>query len=740
VRYPSLEQYAEALQHPPAAILDPVLHGATVQGNAFGLPVPISGGFAVTFRCAKGKKAFAFRCFHRYVESLERRYDAISSTLVALKSPYTVDFQYCRRGVRVNGREYPAVRMEWVQGSTLGEFLTLHHRDSARLEVLAESVRRLATYLEAHGIAHGDIQPGNLMVSADGSTLKVIDYDGMYVPSLAGAGASEDGQINFQHPDRRGQWSPHLDRFAFSVLWLAIKSLAIDPSLWDSTQSDSDAVLLRANDFRSPSGSETFRKISLIKPLACYVEGLAGICAAPFGAIPDLEAFIKHPPRSKVLVVTGPVSQSTPYVAPYPVLNAANYTACLRHQGERVEIIGRIVDVKEALTRRGKRPYVFINFGDWRGEIVKIAIWSHGLDVLPQQPGPAWKGRWVSCVGLLEPPFENKKYGYRHLSVSVTQAGQLTCLPEHVAHFRLGLHPAGASNQSHVSPLAHDAQSITSSRPASRNPPNGAAPHVVTGANSTSSAATTMPPRTSVPSRPRSTPQAVGLPPVAGPAMPKVGQGKSARVLFIGLVVVAISAAWFLPRSRSKPAIPKTPVPASEGGRSPQRPAGPARTPRTTAPTSVNGLPQRSQHNPPKGPSAKRPRTPLSKSEIAEQLAAVRKKAEGIRENAYAFVRGSEPWVINEARAAMCMLEEADLRGIAGKGAATEAETRRLREQALVKLVACARQVEEMNEGKKDKEQLRAILAVIHKQIAEAYADLGQAQEASKYRVLAEQR
>jgi hypothetical protein len=123
-----------------------------------------------------------------------------------------------------------------------------------------------------------------------------------------------------------------------------------------------------------------------------------------------------------------------------------------------------------------------------------------------------------------------------------------------------------------------------------------------------------------------------------------------------------------------------------------------------------------------------------------EQLAAVRKKAEGIRENAYAFVRGSEPWVINEARAAMCMLEEADLRGIAGKGAATEAEARRLREQALVKLLACARQVEGMNERKKDKERLRAILAVIHKQIAEAYADLGQPQEASKYRVLAEQR
>ena len=87
----------------------------------------------------------------------------------------------------------------------------------------------------------------------------------------------------------------------------------------------------------------------------------------------------------------------------YDVVLATNYETCLRRVGDKVEVIGRIVEVKEDSARNGK-PYVFINFGDWRGQIFKIAIWSEGLAAISKKPDASWVGKWVSVVGLIEPP------------------------------------------------------------------------------------------------------------------------------------------------------------------------------------------------------------------------------------------------------------------------------------------------------------------------------------------------
>lgn len=247
-----------------------------------------------------------------------------------------------------------------------------------------------------------------------------------------------------------------------------------------------------------------------------------------------------------------------------------------------------------------------------------------------------------------------------------------------------------------------------------------------------------MPPGTTVPSRATSTPLTVGPPHTKGPATLQVRQRKTARVLLTGLVVTAIFVAWLLLRPSNKPPVPTPLGPALEGGRSSPPSAGPPRKPITSAPTNAESRPQKNHRDPPAGLSPERPRKPLSKSEALKQLAAVRKKAERIRENAYAFVRGSEAWVINEARAAYYMLEEADLQSIAGKEAATEAEARRLREQAIENLKACARQFTHLIAHTEDKERLRTLLAVTYKEIADAYEGLGRPQEALKYRSLAE--
>jgi hypothetical protein len=69
------------------------------------------------------------------------------------------------------------------------------------------------------GIAHGDLQHGNIILvpgKKDNSLmLKLIDYDGMFIPPLAGSPKGEVGHAAYQHPERlrTGAFHTEVDRF-----------------------------------------------------------------------------------------------------------------------------------------------------------------------------------------------------------------------------------------------------------------------------------------------------------------------------------------------------------------------------------------------------------------------------------------------------------------------------------------------------------------------------------------------
>ena len=54
--------------------------------------------------------------------------------------------------------------------------------------------------LRGIGIAHNDLQHGNVMVQADGR-IRLVDYDGIFLPGLSPP--DEKGHSNYQHPLRR---------------------------------------------------------------------------------------------------------------------------------------------------------------------------------------------------------------------------------------------------------------------------------------------------------------------------------------------------------------------------------------------------------------------------------------------------------------------------------------------------------------------------------------------------------
>ncbi|MBN6741969.1 hypothetical protein JKG47_15785 [Acidithiobacillus sp. MC6.1] len=439
--YPTLEQYNEAFQNPQLALTDPVLKHGMVSTTGLGLPLALCGGFALTYTINTSQGKCAVRCFHKQSNNLEMRYISILRRLKSLQSTHFVDFDFQPQGIRVAGKYFPIVKMAWASGTTLGEFLEQNYRNSSNLLNVRSSLHNLAKYLESQKIAHGDIQPGNIMVADYGRRIQLIDYDGIFIEELRATGSSELGHRNFQHPKRTASsWDASLDRFSFISLDLAILALSLYPDLWSRTLSDGDSTIFRANDFADPDHSKIFIDLFSRIDLREDTKNFAAICKSSFKKIPTIDDFIakRNIPQVSISIASSSEHAVTQYLSAFPVLDATNYDLCLDFVGEKVELIGKIFDVKRNQTRHSK-PYVFINFGHWKGRIVKINIWSEGLNALTTIPTESWVGRWVSVTGLMEPPYVGRrKYQYSHLSISITQSSQLLLISEDEAKFRLG--------------------------------------------------------------------------------------------------------------------------------------------------------------------------------------------------------------------------------------------------------------------------------------------------------------
>jgi len=437
-RLPSLDLYNEAVQNPRVAFADSQLRAGRVQTNGLGLPLALGGGFAITYNIQVGGRTYAVRVFHKQAAGLESRYRSVSGELSRLPSPYFVQFEYQANGIRVNGSQYPIVKMEWATGETLGSYLEARHGDRPAVDTLRRSFRELATHLRTRSIAHGDIQTGNVMV--DGGRIRLIDYDGMFVPGMPTGNGTEIGHRHFQHPGRGpGDFGSSMDRFSFIAVDLTLWALAERASLFPKYATTGENILFTGNDYQDPSTSPVFAELRSIPTLRKAADDFAAVCRGSIASVPDLDDFIagKNIPTVAV-VVSVPGGGRAAYSGSLPVIDATDFVMASRHVGDRVELIGRITDVKLDVTRRGQREFVFINFGDWRGRIVKVNIWSTGLAKLRQRPDQSWVGKWISVTGLMDPPYSNPRYNYTHLSVTVEEAQQLHILDAAEAKYRLG--------------------------------------------------------------------------------------------------------------------------------------------------------------------------------------------------------------------------------------------------------------------------------------------------------------
>ena len=288
---PRGDEYNVAVQHPKISFSDVDLKTSVVETTPLGLPKPYSGGFTITYKFINNKKGWAVRCFHRDISDLQTRYQAIRTFLNKNNSKYFVEAEYLSDGIIVNGKPFPIIKMHWLEGDPLNIYLSKYHNQKSKIEKILLDFVNLIYELEKLGIAHGDLQHGNIIVKND--SLYLIDYDGMYFPEIANLKTNEIGHINYQHPKRTSlHYSQHVDRFSAIVIYIGLKAILIKPTLWDKYD-NSENILFKSQDFADSKNSSLIKDLLAMVEIKPLIERLIGCCHLSFERIPNFKDFTK---------------------------------------------------------------------------------------------------------------------------------------------------------------------------------------------------------------------------------------------------------------------------------------------------------------------------------------------------------------------------------------------------------------------------------------------------------------
>jgi hypothetical protein len=325
MRWPSLSDYNEAIQNPQTAFDDVELKSGKPELNQLLIPRARTGRFACVYKVQCGQRNWAVRCFSQETTDQQERYAAISHHLRGLNLPYLVAFDYLNKGIRVGGRWYPILKMEWVQGDSIVTYVARNSANHSALAQLASRWAMMIETLQRGGIAHGDLQHGNILVES--GDFKLVDYDGMYVPALMGRRSNELGEPNYQHPKRNAlDYGPYLDNFSAWAIYLAIVALATDTKLRSRITPDDEFLLFRKEDFDLSRPSTLLRDLEKssnpkLQVLAIYFRSLLysepkqipALNAVPLAATPEVGSSVAPSPDwvSDHIVATAKSAKST---------------------------------------------------------------------------------------------------------------------------------------------------------------------------------------------------------------------------------------------------------------------------------------------------------------------------------------------------------------------------------------------------------------------------------------------
>lgn len=260
--WPTAADYMAAVQDPGAALVHPALAGLRLRPGMMGLPAAATGQNAIVFDADAADGRTALRCF----TSAPVRGDDAYRRLEAMDLPdVLVPVRWHDAALVVHGERWPVVTMPWVVGDPLHRWVGDHLHLPARIAALADRWVEACRLLAASGVAHGDLQHGNVLVTPD-DRVRFIDFDGVLLfDPVTGehltAPPSEVGHPNYQHPQRieDGHVSRFVDTFSALLIHTTLRALVTDAGLW--THHGGENLVLAQSDLIQPGSSDAFARM-----------------------------------------------------------------------------------------------------------------------------------------------------------------------------------------------------------------------------------------------------------------------------------------------------------------------------------------------------------------------------------------------------------------------------------------------------------------------------------------------
>ena len=269
MQYPTKSEYVKAIQD-AGNNLDKLAHLTPVLDD-HGEPYHISGAFAVVFKMQDKStgKYYALKCFTKEQEGRTDAYRQIAEELDMVEYPYIIFVKYIEKEICVDCQceedKFPVLLMDWVDGDTLEAYIAANYHNQSSMSILCYRFGKMAAWLRTQSFAHGDLKSDNIIVRPDGS-LALVDYDGMFVPSMKGRKSPTKGIKNFSHPLRTvDDFDETIDDFSLASIALSLKAISLNSTLLD-LYGNSGRLLFSEEDYRNPSKSKV---ISTLQELMC---------------------------------------------------------------------------------------------------------------------------------------------------------------------------------------------------------------------------------------------------------------------------------------------------------------------------------------------------------------------------------------------------------------------------------------------------------------------------------------
>ena len=251
--------FQESFEAEELLCLRPVMNGNE--------PVMTSGNFAVVFKMQNPKtgETFALKCFTQDQDGRAEAYRQIMEEMRYVRSPYFLNLQYIERGIWAGDYDwdegFPVVLMPWVEGEPLDQhIIRLARTNPERLHLVAYEFSVMASWLVNQPFAHGDIKPDNILVRTDGAMV-LVDYDGLFVPSMLGTPSREAGTPAFRHPNRPTMpFDERIDDFPLASINLSLYLIALQPELLQKYGAK-DRLLFTETDYQNLSQCKLLKEI-----------------------------------------------------------------------------------------------------------------------------------------------------------------------------------------------------------------------------------------------------------------------------------------------------------------------------------------------------------------------------------------------------------------------------------------------------------------------------------------------